>query len=750
MTRLLATALVLSILALSTPPASADKGMIASQMLNYFSAGCPTQGEWTRAALSQAQSLTDVMRSVQNDPDCVTVSGSISQLSSLSGRIAKLQFGDQRQILGLKQQEQELLLQLSAVDPNGLDASMIKTQLRSVKLELAQLTGYRQFDTIHDTEVADTMSALVSNTNAFLQQAIANNSCIVKHPSLLPGIASLTGTVAAAAYTSGISLGIMAGVDLLAITLENVRHWRVQRRINKSSESLVSSAYQCVLESLSNQWCSAEDALSIVRTKGAARPEISKDHPLLHGMRLLDRDLPVVLRWLDQVRAGADATSQAMADRQTKALEREKMVRTTRAQGMGIIEENRILFELIHSDSPSKNDRDRWIIEKNTVRDLLAKINGGNGFMSGPQITHPMLEVYAQDYAPYFLLGLTLQQAPKFVAGGSAIIKPIDQFDPFVEWQGIVGQPFRPDLNIVRAQLLLWVQNAQDRVNNELSIVLNPDPLEILNKAAAKDQHGFAPYDSLGALAAFLKDQAPKSYVVGSHKRLYLDTIARVEDIAASIRTIVEPVTPLPEDPNDPGHPKNILGRIYKQAALDFGTVLLENRLETSIRLALTELLTSGTSGLDSETAAKLLASDDVLRELKRYAGTDDLNLIARDIEKSQALTVTTFSSFIDLFGKGISKNLKHYKKTGGTVQLKEQAEMCLKLLAAPKWPKNVSKKICEGMQLPSLFVGGPASIVVNETAMNLPYEKRACAHRNFLRANRIFQNYRDKQPLPR
>lgn len=74
----------------------------ATQLFSYFQASCPTQGEWTKAALGQTMSLIAVLKSVQNDPDCKTFSGAVGQLDFLSLRLQDLQGNtDERQIISL-------------------------------------------------------------------------------------------------------------------------------------------------------------------------------------------------------------------------------------------------------------------------------------------------------------------------------------------------------------------------------------------------------------------------------------------------------------------------------------------------------------------------------------------------------------------------------------------------------------------------------------------------------------------------
>ena len=97
-----------------------------NDLLTYFSANCPSQGEWTKVVLSDAESLTNVLASIKNDPDCQTVSGSIAQLNNLAQRVASLKADSELkiEIEKLRAKEFELNNQLASTQNTQLSSSL--------------------------------------------------------------------------------------------------------------------------------------------------------------------------------------------------------------------------------------------------------------------------------------------------------------------------------------------------------------------------------------------------------------------------------------------------------------------------------------------------------------------------------------------------------------------------------------------------------------------------------------------------
>ncbi len=729
----LGSAVVSIILVLSPSPGRADEVFQLEQLLNYFSASCPTQGEWTRAAINQASQLISTLQSVQNDPACQSLAGAVSQLGLLSQRIAALENDfNQRQLFGLKKEQETLLLQLSNTN-DPVEISIIESQLRALQVDIATLEGYQDFN--EDYAYRDRSSALsnlVLNTNVILNQALANQNCLIKNPSLLSGLASLAGSVYAPLATSGISLAISAGVELLGSIIEWARKNEIAKEIDRIAEGIAASAYQCVLESLSNQWCSAQDALHVIDLKTRAR---NVSDPLWIGVRLLDRELPNFLEWLELVRSGADPTNPYEAERQNSVFRREASIKTTRAAALGTINESKILF------AGSETSLQKWVIERSAIQDIVGQIYYGNPY------GNPMTDVYDTSYAPYYLVGLQKNEVPQDLNNG--IIKPFSQFDPFTEWP---GGGFTPELDNVIKRFELWVAEGQKKLDAERDAAFFPDVLQVFDDAVTAKtfgyQKGLSPMTSIERLIQFLLNQMPDKLAPPTHQRIYEDTIQRLKNILEQIQ--------VSENPSTEEELKMALQAIYREMQLDHGTSLIYGRLNRSIRISLSELVLSGTGDLSQQQAAQFLAADDIVNELQRHSPRGNLSMIRMDIFNSQRITENTLDRVFSAFGKEIriilekiSEKATKEKNLNGKYTI-GRAQFCFSLMAIPSWAHSndrnakTTRALCLGSQIPSLFIDAPSSAILNRSFLEEPYEKRTCELRNFFRREKIYQDYAD------
>ena len=724
-----------------TSPARADASQEAEQMLKFFSASCPSQGQWTQTALNYANNLVETIKTLQNDPDCKSFSGSLAQLQSLSTVFRQIsQDQDQKSLMALKKQQEEVLLLLGATS-DSTQSTQLSSELQTLNLQIAeaQSNAFSNADYRSTEAQGLALTQLVSGTDILLKQAAQNATCIQKTPGILPAIAGLTGSVQSALMTSGYSMVVGAGADLINGVVEGIRKTRIGRKINRMSSAITASAFQCVLESLSDQWCSSQDALDVIRLKGKSIIHSTSQSPLEEGIDLLNEDYETFLDWLDTLRAGTDPANEATAARQAEVLDRDKQVRVARLNGLGVIAENSPIFQ------STQGDELRWRVEQQVIQTIVEYfINSG-----GPGKSSPLSDVFGtnpRELSPWFLIGISDANIPRDPNTGGR--RSLSSF-AWKDIPGLVGDVnFKPDLGFVQKNMLSWVGLAKDRVNTELSLILNLDPLKLMVDAATPTLNGESPYESLKKLIQFMKSQTPRNSSYGSFKGIYADTISRLEVVQSSIEKVLQGSP----DTTDAVMAAETITNIYKVAVLDNGVGFLGDRLKWAIRLSLNALVTSGTSGISNAEAAALLASNDIVRELQRFSPEADLNSMARDIQNSQVVLESTLQSFADQFGSGMAQALYDYQyragnqgqDPSGTSNL-AMSELCLKLLAVPVWPSAISQGLCMGKSLSSVFQDGPTSVVINSEVIQSSFQKRVCSFRDYERKNRMYQYYKER-----
>jgi len=283
---------------------------------------------------------------------------------------------------------------------------------------------------------------------------------------------------------------------------------------------------------------------------------------------------------------------------------------------------------------------------------------------------------------------------------------------------------------------------ALDIVTQEKS-VLQTDPLQLIADASTEIYSGKSPYSAILNLKDYLKNQKPDSFVVGSHERLYNETVNKLEKISAVIKEVM---TASADQSLDQSQLSELIAKIFKEAELEQGTTFLSNRIERSLRIAMNEILISNKSNLDVGFASKLLASEDVLRELTQFSGNSDLNTLYSDLTQSQIIVERSLQTFLNMFETGITRGVKDaytsdgYTKTIDPRRTRSLGEMCLRLLSVPNLDSRFLKNLCDQNQVESIFKDGPKSVKITEGLYSAPLEQRICSYRNFMRTNRIFQ----------
>lgn len=699
------------------------EGLPAEQLFNYFSANCRTQGEFTRAAAADSIALMKSLQAIANDEDCKSISGAISQLDLLNQQISRVEKLNQTQVqlATINSQEQELLMQLSNATDSATQAS-INTLLRDLQVQRAGILGKTGAE--KDLQQADQMSimtSLISISNAAFTQISKNEKCVNKNPQILTSITSVVAAVGAAAavVNPALGLGLAAGATFLGQTVESFRINGLNRKIRRVADtSIAMEAYKCAIETMSYRWCDMDNAESFLRFKAKQRQRNFQPGELARAIRLNDREIPVLLNWLDKVRAGVKPSTISDSDRQKLVFQRDSMVRAAEALGYGVIEENRRLYD-------RTDIKDRWALIRTLIIRLIPSTAEGN----------PLYNVFPITQGMYFLAGIEEAQIPR-AADGSYI--PLDFYTPAIS----------PTLDVLKTQYFKWVDRARARVNLELTNVLQPDTLQTLTNAYDRSDNNWklSPMDSLKNIKEFLETLPPETNSLPVFKRIYADTLHKLEIIYTAVEDGVIQSDARVYD-NSP------LQTVYDTAQLSFGVIVLQTRLEMIIRQALLKMIENSTPE-DQNWAAQVLAADRFTDVLTKMSGTDNLALIQADINRAKPMTISNLESFTAVFGKNINKILKRLvkeeSKSSGTVaraKRQTRTDLCYLLLASPEWPKKVKFKYCDGLQFASVIPGGPKGKVITRSLVDSDFADRACIHRDFFRDSKIYERWGVQSP---
>lgn len=692
-------------------------------LLSYFQANC-RQGEWTTSAMADSRALIETLRVLVQSEDCKSLGGAISNLNLLNTQLAGLQALNttQQQIASLDSREQTLMVQLSqSSDPLVIEG--LNTSLREVQLERAGLMGVqRHQEEWNGPSKLVLMNGMVQLANTTFSQIAANQLCLRKNPSILNAAAGVMSAVGSAAVfvNPALGLGLTAGGSLLGATLEGVRHGELNTDIRRIADnSIAMNAYRCAMDTMTAKWCQMRDAESLLRFKAEQRNRRPETSGLEDAIRLSDREIPRFIDFLERVRNGVSPGNTADASRQNAVLMRETSVRINRTRGLGAIDDRRQVYESTPVSA-------RWDLIRTLVESLAPRSNPGS---SNEEHGGPLSEVLPNGYAQFFLLGIPdtpdLQNAFGYIS--------------LSQWYSGPNRPtdFKPTLDSVKERFLAWMQLGEDRVNQELSVIRNPDPLGTLSGAYENRNNPWriSLMDSVLNLIAFLEKNPPgeRDY---AFRRIYAETLATLREIHRIIDAAVLSEQVLSETP---------LEQIYSLAQLKYGTVVYSARLEMIVRISLLALLETAPPS-DQVLVAQLLAANRFTDTIKRMNGLTSPTEIQRDIQRGQSITYSNMDAFVEIFGENLSRMISRLKReesrlTGQAAELKrkDRAELCFLLLGAEKTRFNVATANCSGLQLQGSF-GAPSSITITAETFRKPMAERACVYQDHFRNALIYE----------
>jgi hypothetical protein len=742
---------LLLILAISVP--SYAEEIPGQTLLSYFSGSCTTSGQWTQAAISDSEALIKTINALAADPDCATAAGAISQLNTLSSQVAiydKMN-ATKNAIATYNAEEQELLIQLTITTDTNVKAE-INTALRNLQVQRAKLlNGGNAANQLSGVDKVTVLGQIAQSANSSFQQITANQKCLTNNPKLLTAATSIVAGVGSAVSMINPAIGIAmtAGSTFINVAMEGIKDTRQANRIKNIADSTVTfEAYSCALESMSDRWCQMTDAEAFLKFKAKYRQDRDFKDGLAQAISLNDREIPVILDWLNKIRNGVDSRTTADAGRREVVLTRELIARVRADYGLSLLEQNRTTYESLEG----KPDDQQWKF----LRTLISTIapQGRDMSNSGTSVRDPLNDIYAPMFAPYNLVGMK-EGDPDTLCNGN-----ICAFDSWTKPSSVV-----PTLDSVKVKFTEWIGRATDLVNRELNEVRQPDPLNTLSGGNIEAEPWMiTPLAAFKTIADFL-EQNPPGERQGDFKKLYADTLDKlrtIHDVATVAIATGQMASPQecapPVCTGDICAPPvctldlSPIEQIYETAQLKYGIVVLQSRLELIVRLSLLEFIKTS-SEEDQVLVAQLLASDRFYQTISSMNGTTSFARLNKDIEKGKAYTMENLANFMDLFGKNINRSLRTiYKEEMIATQNKKHSvaqakrdmrtSMCFLVLGAENVEKWIDIDLCTGLKMDAMQPGGPQSPTIDDSTFNKDFGDRACTSREYFRQSDIFQKW--------
>lgn len=708
-------------------------------LLDVFSKSCPSNGEWTEAALNDSRTLMAVIDSISKDPDCQTLGGALTQLTSLNEQMLQLsQMSEtKKQIASFDAQERELLIEISK-STSQLDVNSMNSTLRNIQVQRAGLLGRE--DARKELSGPDSVQALsraVKSAESSFSQIASNQRCLEKAPALLTSATGLMTSIgtAVSVINPALGLGMVAGSNFLGTAIDQFRQGNFNRQIRQLAEGTTAyNGYKCALEAMNTRWCDMVDARAFVKYKTTIRTS-DIDLELKEAIRLNDREIPVILDWLLAVKSGVDPQTTADGDRQEYAFARRATLEALEAKGKAKINNSRLEYQAVEN-----NFKERWSLLRGILNTIAPPSNPFGGSNNGG-IKNPFHDIYPAGFLPYFLIG-------------------VEENDPSIRSQGnflsldnwTKPSAFNPDLETIRKNYIELVRLARIRVEREISEVLRPDASLTLSTASdlPVGANKIPPLDALKNTIKFLKANPPEA---AAFRNIYLSTLKKLEIIQDAIENAL-----VTEDLSFGNTvEQEALETILREAELTYGTVVIQARLELLVRLSVLSLIENSPVE-DQIIVAQLMASDRFMDTLSKFTGKDDVGAIEEDIKRALGVTSRNLDGFSRVFGKMLTKNLQRLVKEqkaadpyNAELIANDRIELCHLLLGVSNVAEHVNVGLCEGLKLSFDYVGAPSTAALKVSDFSRPINERGCVLQDFRRARKIFTQrvLKTKKALP-
>lgn len=713
-----------------------------NKFFSLFSANCSAGGPLTLDAKNTVDRLVETIKATESDADCRGLTGAINELNLIAKNVQYLDTpttNNERSIIGLENRKRELFLILSqSISP--AESKLIQTEIQSLQLSIAEYRGYQQGD--YENEAFNrrlrTTQALISATNSLFGRISSNERCWLNHPSLLENVSGLGlavgQSVSLGARNPQTALFLGAGLNLIANVVDYFHRRKMEAKLDAYMTGIEARSLTCALETLSNQYCGAKDSENAINIVAEALESNSKQDPVWGSIRLLEREVPNMTEWLELVLAGSSPTSASSARQRQEIYIKEEKLKSSLDFVQGLLAEKKKFIDTI--TDPQK----RWIEIKAIVVEIIGKISPT---YSQDPVANPLQKRFSRENGAYFLLGFTDPPTTSPASGSGVVKNPIlfDSFDPFTTDHSI----YRAQVASVTVQTVLdnfriWHRDIDDVLMKEKSRILIDDPLMVFAKAYPQSlsgtQKGLSARHSFIKVLEFLRSNQQTKFSSPNLQIVLNDTVTRIDNIIKQMDSVVI----------NNADPEIALDWISGYAKLDKGVGFLRARIEFFIKTIVEEMILQTAN--DDPKKLQLLAANDVMLYLKQFSGSQSPQQMLFDAKSAKSLTSATMLQFMDTFKEPLEKSISYYDQL-----IKQFAEnqdgshtgmktiLCLNLASMPQTSSIMTFSSCLGLQIKSVFRGGPSSIQLSKETMSIPFESRVCHFRDFQRRNIIYYN---------
>ncbi len=288
------------------------------------------------------------------------------------------------------------------------DASVrkeLQLQLRQTQLDMAGSDGESMAALENDRQYRRNRAVqyLVSATNLAMEQALANQSCWTNRPDLLQqmvGLGSAVGYSAAmVAPASGAALAVGAGLQVVGGVIDYIKQLIVKKKVRAFTKALDPIDSTCAIEKMNQVYCAARDTDVTISVLSKAGSGMTTD-PLSARSATESSRVARFSAWLEKLRTGAGSVASPEDADRVAFIENQKLrLEQSLRYLQGFIEITNLFACKCRTTRPIQY-----------LRDFICM----SAILHAPwesAFDHPLCAIYSADFIPFYLLGITRDQA---------------------------------------------------------------------------------------------------------------------------------------------------------------------------------------------------------------------------------------------------------------------------------------------------------------------------------------------------
>ncbi len=720
-------------------------------VLETFSRDCTFANGPSSEAIDLVKSLSQTLKSI-NDPNCNSALGAVAALEAArveaEGYLAGIPndlVNDVDKNSRRLQRKKEEIVSLMSTTTDPAEMTLLRNELITTQLELAQASSER--DSREQIEAtyrrARSLRTLVLGTNAAIDQMLNNRECWLKKPGVLQnvaGIGSAIGySVAMSSPNTEIGFLVSAGMQIVSRTIDFFIKLAREEDVDQFQVSIQPLAMTCALQKMNRIYCEAQDTVKAIDTVGPNLHKPTKD-PIWSGVRILERDIPRAISWIEKLRAGGNPNSQVDARSRLEFQQKEALLDNSVLILNGVFEEMGSLL------SGTNDLEDKFKVLKDIISGVVAPLCPPMyGPSTSPSVGNPMCDINDYYQAVYFLLGVTPEQMaqiqannrgalPAFTGGGGLSLSMLRA----------VGVEPTYQLSPIRDRFTNWHDRAKQRFTIVKNRVIGTDLQLIFDEGITgsryMEERSETPLGSFRIIYNFIEKTKSDATSAGELD-LRKNTLESLQIIISAMEKVA----------NQEEQLDSARTLITKAANLVQGSSFLRSRIDRLVKRQL-QILVEDRNYIPDDVTLRLLAANDYISVLQGLFSNSSLAEIKGKALAAQGTIQRALPGFLNLFQPSIKESMTQLSQSQDQFRDSNQASkflktsLCFYLLQSPRWNDRLNMQSCIGLQEISPI--GIETPKFAKALFNKPYEERSCLYNNYIRKNRVYEK-RNVQPSP-